>query len=93
MSKFPLLAAALFVVSTPVSAQIVIEDSPPLPPPTKAGVNKSDWDKVVCRSQDVLGSRLEKHQICLTKWQWWTYEQEEKDMVYDWQRIGLNVSH
>ena len=92
MSKFPLIATALLLVSTPVFAQIIIEDSPLLLPPTKAGVNKSDWDKVVCCSQDVLGSRLEKHQVCLTKWQWWTYEQEEKQQVYDWQRIGM-VSH
>ena len=93
MSKFPLIAAALFVIPAPALAQIVIVDSPPVVAPTKAGATKSDWDKVECRSEDVLGSRLERRQVCLTKWQWYTYEQEEKNLVYDWQRIGLNISH
>lgn len=93
MSKLPFLAAALFLIPAPVLAQIVIVENPPMPLPTKSTAANSDWDKLECRSQDVLGSRLQRHQVCLTKWQWFTYEQEEKDMVYDWQRIGLNVSH
>jgi hypothetical protein len=93
MPKFPLVAAASLVIPAPLLAQIVIVESPPVVQPMKADASKTDWDKVECRSQDELGSRLRKHQVCLTKWQWFSYEQEEKNLVYDWQRIGLNVSH
>jgi hypothetical protein len=93
MRTFPLIAAALLAIPAPALAQIVFVDSPSVPPPTKAEKGKSDWDKIQCRAEDDLGSRLARHQVCLTKWQWYAYEQEAKQRVYDWQRIGLNVSH
>ena len=89
MLKIALLAAGLLAVPAPVLAQIVFVDPPPQFTPTKADKAKSDWDKVECRSEDALGSRLDRHQVCLTKWQWWSYEQEAKQRAYDWQRIGL----
>jgi len=92
MSKFPLTAAALLAISAPVLAQITIVEVPTQFIPTKADKSKSDLDKVECRNEDVLGSRLERHQVCMTKQQWWSYELEAKNRVYDWQRIGL-VSH
>lgn len=92
MSKFVMIAAALLAVPAPVVAQIVFQDDSTKFTPTKADKSKSDLDKVVCRAEDVLGNRLERHQVCLTKEQWFSYEQEAKQRVYDWQRIGLNVS-
>ena len=91
MSKFPLIAAALLAVPTPVLAQIVFEGDLTKFIPTKADKARSDLDHLECRSEEVLGSRLERHQVCMTKQQWWTYEQEAKQRVYDWQRIGLNI--
>lgn len=95
MSKFILIAATLLVVPAPVVAQIVFEDPVDMSKftPTKQDKLKSDLDHLECRSQDVIGSRLERHQVCMTKQQWLSYEMEEKNRVYDWQRIGLNVSH
>lgn len=92
MSKFSLIAAAFFVIPAPTLAQIVIEEPPSRAVQSKASDLKSDWDKVECRSEDVLGSRLERHQVCLTKWQWWSYEQEAKARVQQWQIIGF-TSH
>lgn len=92
MSKFVVIAAVLLAVPAPVVAQIIFVDDLTKFTPTKADKSKSDLDKLECRSQDVLGSRLERHQVCLTKEQWFSYEQEAKQRVYDWQRIGLNIS-
>ena len=92
MSKFAIIAAALLAVPAPVLAQIVFQDDLTKFTPTKSDKAKSDTDKIVCRAQDDLGSRLERHQVCLTKQQWLTYEQEAKQRVADWQRIGL-ASH
>ncbi|HEX3422583.1 MAG TPA: hypothetical protein VHS33_04175 [Sphingomicrobium sp.] len=92
MSKFALIAIALSIISAPVTAQIVFEGDLTKFTPTKEDKARSDWDKIECRAEDVLGSRLERHQVCLTKWQWYSYELEEKQRVQQWQIIGL-TSH
>jgi len=88
MSKSSLIAAALFVIPAPAVAQIVFVDPPAIAPPTRADKAKSDTEKIECRAEDTLGSRLERHQVCLTKEQWWAYEQEDKQRVQEWQIIG-----
>lgn len=94
MSKFILIAAALLSAPAPVFAQIIFDDGVDVTKftPTKQDKLKSDWDKVECRNQDVLGSRLERHHVCLTKWQWWTYEQETKQWIQSMERLG-EASH
>jgi len=91
MFKFAVITVGLLALPAPAVAQIVFADPPPQFTPTKADKLKSDWDTVECRSEDVLGSRLERHQVCLTKWQWYSNEQQAKQRVYDWQRIGLTA--
>ena len=81
MSKFAFITAALLAVPSPVLAQIVFDDSPPPAAPAKGAKAKSDVDKVECRSQDTLGSRLQAHQVCMTKSQWFAYEQQYKQQV------------
>lgn len=90
MSKFAFITAALLIIPSPVLAQIVFDDSPPPPvAPAKGPKAKSDVDKVECRSQETLGSRLQTHQVCMTKSQWYAYEQAYKEKVDQWQRTGL----
>lgn len=93
MSKFPLIAAALLAVPTPVLAQFTFVDDLTKFTPTKVEKAKSDLDYLECRNEDTLGSRLGKHQVCMTKQQWWTYEQEDKMRVHDWQVIGYRNDH
>jgi hypothetical protein len=89
MSKLASMTALLLVLPAPALAQIVFQDAPAVPPPTKAEKSKSDMDKIVCRSQETIGSRLERQQVCLTKQQWLSAEQEAKLKVHDMQVIGL----
>jgi len=93
MSKTSLIAAALFVIPAPAVAQIVFVDAPPIAPPTKMDKSKSDTEKIECRAENQLGSRLGRHQVCLTKEQWWAYEQEDKQRVQQWQIIGYRSNH
>ena len=92
MSKFAIIGAALLAVPAPVFAQIIFVDDLSKFTPTQSNKVKSDLDKVQCRSEDVLGSRLERHQVCLTKEQWYLYEQEAKQRVREWEVIPL-TSH
>jgi hypothetical protein len=92
MSKFACLTALLMVLPGPALAQIVFQTAPAVPPPTNAEKSKSDLDKVVCRSQETLGSRLDRQQVCMTKQQWFSAEQEAKNKVHDMQVLGL-LSH
>jgi len=95
MSKFPLIAVALLVAPTPVLAQIVFQEPAPKAP-AKAALaaanTKSDLDNLECRMVDVTGSRVKKQQVCLTKQQWWSYEQEDKQKLQEMQIIG-STSH
>ncbi|HEX3422364.1 MAG TPA: hypothetical protein VHS33_03035 [Sphingomicrobium sp.] len=87
MSKALYVAAALLVIPAPSLAQIVIADTPPPAATTKAATSKSDLGKLECRSQDTLGSRLQAHQVCLTKQQWWQAEQDNKRKVEELQDL------
>ena len=82
MPKFAFIGAALLAISSSSFAQIVFEDSPP-PPPAGKAMAKADGDKVICRQQDTIGSRLQAHRVCMTKQQWFEYEQEWKNKVHD----------
>lgn len=74
MSRLAWITAAVLLMPAPAVAQIVFDDSPPPAVPAKGAKAKSDVDKVICRSQDEIGSRLKTHQVCLTLDQWRTYE-------------------
>lgn len=50
---------------------------------------KSDLDKVICREQYELGSRLIHNKVCLTRGQWREYEAENREHVQEMERIGL----
>jgi len=93
MFKSSLIVAALLAIPAPALAQIVFVDPPPpIAPPTRADMMKSDTDKIECRAENTLGSRLGRHQVCLTKEQWWAFEQEARQRVQDWGRLG-STSH
>lgn len=83
MSKYAFVAAGLLVVSAPGLGQIVIQDTPTPVVPAKNAAPKSDLDKVVCRMQETIGSRLDSHQVCMTKQQWWQFEQDNKLKVQE----------
>lgn len=85
MSKLAWITAAALLIPAPALAQIVFDDSPPPAAPAKAANGKSGVDKVICRSQDEIGSRLKTHQVCLTAEQWRTYELDVQHQLSDLQ--------
>ena len=81
MMKLAYVAVALLAVPAPGTAQIVFDDNPPAAAPAKAANVKADDAVIVCKMQDELGSRINRHKVCLTKGQWRQYEADDKEKV------------
>ena len=80
--------AALMLLPAPLSAQIVFDDGPKPAAPTKSASLKSDVDKVVCRMQDEIGSRLRAHKVCMTVGQWRDNELGYKEHLQEMQDLA-----
>lgn len=48
-------------------------------PPTKS---KGDPDEMICERQKVLGSRLAKRKVCMTRAQWEERRRDDRDLVH-----------
>ncbi len=81
MVRIGYIFVALLAVPAPGGAQIVFDDSPPAATPAKSANVKADDSVVVCKTQDELGSRVNRHKVCLTKGQWRQYEADDKEKV------------
>jgi hypothetical protein len=49
---------------------------------------KSDIDKVVCRMQDEIGTRLRSHKVCMTVGQWRDNEREYREHLQEMQDLA-----
>ena len=67
----------------------------PAPAPQSAATAKgkqTDLDKVVCKAQDTLGTRLGARKVCMTVAQWQAYEDDMKDQTRRIQQVPLKGS-
>jgi hypothetical protein len=79
------------LLPAPLSAQkITFEESPP--PAAKSASANSDLDKVVCRTEEEIGSRLRAHKVCLTVEQWKRYQDDYKEEIQEIQSLA-SVRH
>lgn len=59
MLRFAVLAVAAFALSAPASAEQATRKD-----------NKSDVDRIVCKKEDTIGSRLAAKKVCLSVAEW-----------------------
>ena len=81
-----LASLALFAVDATAGAS-----TPPSAPPAAAGAkagDTADLDKVICKKQEVTGSRFEKR-ICMTRAEWG--EQERRTADFE-RRLNENIN-
>jgi hypothetical protein len=76
MLKSVLFVAAGVAVSMPAAAQTTIQ-----PQPVQAPTAKSDVNKLVCKKQEVIGSRLGAKKVCLTVQQWQDRAAQDRDQL------------
>jgi hypothetical protein len=78
MFKFAILTVSL-VAATPVVAQPAPVAAPAQPQQTAAVDKKANpLDKIICRTEDTLGSRLKAHKVCATLREWKDQEDENR---------------
>lgn len=80
MTKALYLLVAL-VAATPLAAQTT-----PQAQPVQTNAKKSDVNKLVCKSQETIGSRLGTKKVCLTVQEWKEQADFYRDQTESWQR-------
>ena len=54
--------------------------------PVQTNAKKSDVNKLVCKSQETIGSRLGTKKVCLTVQEWKEQADFYRDQTESWQR-------
>jgi len=67
MLKFVSVASVLLIAAVPAAAQ---DPTSPAPAPQASGPAKTDVNKIVCKKQEQIGSRLGAKKVCLTVKEW-----------------------
>lgn len=80
---FVLVAAAV-----PASAQIV---NPQQQAAQESTTQADPLDKVVCRTEETIGSRLKKHKVCATMREWKEQQEASRDELELYQQRGQAV--
>ena len=92
MLKFTILTASL-LAAAPALAQPAPPAAPALPQQTaSADKNADPLNKIICRTEDTLGSRLKAHKVCATLREWKDQEEEnrlEMDRIRQAQGTGM----
>ena len=71
-----MLAATLVVVATPAPAQVITSYSSS----TQAQVT-GDADKIVCKREETIGTRLGAKKVCLTVSEWQENERLQRNQI------------
>jgi len=79
MFKFAYAAAALLITSVPAAAQ---DPSPSIEPqPIVVSTEKAEVNRVVCKKEEQIGSRLGAKKVCLTVQQWQERAAEDRNQL------------
>jgi hypothetical protein len=75
--------------AAPAMAQTAV---PPAPAPTQAAPTPNPLDKVVCKTEDTLGTRLGAHRVCATVREWKDQEEQNRTAAATMQGAGAGCS-
>lgn len=85
MYKFASVVLAL-AIATPVMAQAPTGATPPAAAPVKA----DPLDKIVCRTEEGLGSRLNRKKVCMSLRDWKDQADDARDATGRLQQLTQN---
>jgi hypothetical protein len=76
MLKSMLFVTAVAVLAMPAAAQTTVQ-----PQPVQAATAKSDVNKLICKKQEEIGSRLGAKKVCLTQEQWQARTNDDREQL------------
>ncbi len=71
--------------AVPATAQTA---APPAVAPTQAAGQPNPLDKIVCKNQETIGTRLGSHRVCATVREWQEQEAENRTAAEGMQGVG-----
>lgn len=69
---------ALILLAVPAAA---VAQTPASAPQAPVEVKKNPLDKVICRTEDTVGTRLGAHKVCATLREWKDQEEENRQAL------------
>lgn len=84
MSKIRLIPLAALLACSAIPAAAMAFDPAPAgtaKPKAVAGKKGTDPNEVVCRKEEVLGSRLQSRKVCMTRSEWAEAQRENRGVV------------
>ena len=88
-----MMLKSISIMAIAFAAPALAQSAAPAVAPVQAPAAKQDpLDKVVCRTEDTLGSRLKRHKVCATLREWRDQEDENREALQRSQRnTDINV--
>ncbi len=93
LSFVAMTAAAGLLASTAGGTPVAATGGPAAAPAAVAPPTPNPDDKVVCRTYDTTGSRLDSYKVCHTMAEWRQVNRAARDEINDVQRRDLQVTH
>ena len=69
---------ALLLLAVPAAA---VAQTPAAAPQAPVEAKKNPLDKIICRTEDTVGTRLGAHKVCATLREWKDQEQENREAL------------
>jgi hypothetical protein len=91
MVKFIALGI-LAAAAAPAIAQTAAPATQAAPAP-QAAKPQNPLDKIVCRYEDTVGTRLGGHKVCATLREWQEQERDNQDATQKWQQQTSQTGH
>jgi len=82
----------LVAAAAPAIAQTAAP-APQTAPAPQAAKPENPLDKIVCRYEDTVGTRLGGHKVCATLREWQDQERENQDATQKWQLQTTQTGH
>ena len=86
MLKFAFIASGLAILAAPAGAQAPVTEAPPSR--EVATTDSSDARRIVCKREEVIGSRLGAKKVCLTVQEWEDRAKADRDSTENVQRLS-----
>lgn len=84
MAKHAWIAGALVAIAAPLLAQTTA----PLKSQQIATSDKSDANRIVCKREEKVGTRLGAKKVCLTVQEWEDLAKGSREDTESWQRLA-----